>query len=261
MYFCDLIVFFEHISAGLKNHSRALSLIFSNGLWWFFLFPLLLNMGLFFSGFYFSSWLSRHFQTWFMEATGLGSSQFIYSEFLNGFLMVFLLVIVKIILFFIIAMVGGYVILVLMSPALAFLSELTEQILTGKKYPFKAGQFFRNIGRSILLSLRNFFIQSVITIFLLAAGFIPVVGLAVPVALFFVSCYFYGFSFLDYSFERRQYSVKRSLRFAAENKGLPIGSGMFFSLTMLIPFIGPFVAGFVSVVSTVAASVTAEEIT
>lgn len=43
--------FFNDIGNGLAAYPKAIGLIFSNGLWWYFLFPILLNILFFVGGF------------------------------------------------------------------------------------------------------------------------------------------------------------------------------------------------------------------
>ena len=91
-------------------------------------------------------------------------------------------------------------------------------------------------------------------IILFFVSFIPVVGLISTPLLFFISSYYYGFSFMDYTAERRKLTVKESIHFVKQNKGLAIGNGLPFALALLIPVIGVSLSGFIALISTVAAT-------
>ena len=65
---------------------------------------------------------------------------------------------------------------------------------------------------------------------------------------------FYGFSFIDYTNERRRLSVKQSVAFIRQNKGVAVTNGAVFSLLLMIPFCGYSLAGFGAIISVVAAT-------
>ena len=73
--------------------------------------------------------------------------------------------------------------------------------------------------------------------------------------LFLVSSYFYGFAFIDYTNERRRLTISQSVDFIRKNKGMAIGNGFVFALAMLVPFCGTTIAGFIAIISVVAATI------
>lgn len=159
-------------------------------------------------------------------------------------------------LYFIIFLsVGGYIVLIIMSPVYSWLSERTEAHLSGREYPFSFRQLCRDIFRGILIAFRNLFFQLGITVILFFCSFIPVAGIAVPFVMFFVSAYFYGFSFMDYAVERKRYNVRQSVRYINKNRGTVAGIGSIFALALMIPFLSIVACSFVSVLSVIAATV------
>ena len=151
-----------------------------------------------------------------------------------------------------------------MSPVFAMLSEKTDKITTGKEYPFNGEQFMRDIVRGILIALRNMSIELAITLGVLLLSFIPVIGilfsLVGSVFLFFVSAYFYGFSFMDYTFERKRLNISQSVRFSRRYRGLAIANGGLFALFLIIPFCGVILAPFFSIFSVVGATLAYNEL-
>jgi CysZ protein len=138
-----------------------------------------------------------------------------------------------------------------MSPVFSYLSERTEKIKTGIDYPFSFIQLFKDILRGILIALRNFSIELILTILMFVLSFIPIIGWLAAIMLFFISAYFYGFSFMDYALERKQLNLKQSIRFMRENKGIVIANGFVFSLCLIIPFCGVSFSSFAAIVSVV----------
>lgn len=237
---------------GLKSYSKAIPFIFKNGLGWLFLVPVLLNIVLVLFGFYSvgsltdivtsSDWMKK--ENW----------DFWGGDVLNETLYWIIWFGLKIIFFFIFAYIGGFVVLILMSPVLAYASELTEKKSTGKDYPFHFTQLIKDIWRGILIATRNLFIELFWMVLMFFFTFIPVIGWTSPIVMFFISSYYYGFSFLDYNNERKRLTVAQSTRLIRRRKGIAIGVGALYALFLLIPIIGPMLSGFAAIISTVSAT-------
>ena len=120
----------------------------------------------------------------------------------------------------------------------------------------------RDIVRGILIAFRNMFIELGYLILILVLGlFIPIIGgMLGTVILFFIASYFYGFAFVDYVNERRRLTLKQSVQFIRANKGLAIGNGFIFTMAMFIPMCGTTLAGFVAIVSVIAATIAVHEV-
>ncbi len=248
--------FFKGMGKGVSDYGVALRFIFKNGMAWYFTIPIMLNIGLLILGFSMVNSLADYLNTQLLDATQLNHSDAWFAEKLSWLLSGTIFVLLKIAFFFLFAYVGGYIIVILMSPVLAYLSEETEKKLTGHDYPFDIQQLMRDVVRGVLLALRNMFLELLIVIALFIISLFPVIGwligLLSPFILFFVSSYFYGFSFTDYVNERQRLNIKQSVRFMKQNRGLITGNGLPFALVLLIPFIGVTLSGFVAIVSTVA---------
>jgi CysZ protein len=110
------------------------------------------------------------------------------------------------------------------------------------------------------MAIRNMLIELFFLILAIIIGFIPVIGLFAAILLFFVSAYFYGFSFIDYYNERKRLSIKQSTEIVKKHKGLAISNGGVFALSLLVPFCGSYLVLFVSIISVVAATMAMVEI-
>lgn len=250
----------KQLELGFRTYFSAISFIFSKGLWWAFIFPIILNILLFIGGYELISSVTGDIQDWVLGLVGLNGSKFFLSDVLTGFLSGFIWVLLKVAFFFVFAYWGGYITLILLSPLFAYLSERTEEIISGKKYPFNADQFMRDIVRGIIISIRNMIIQTGWMILLFFIGFIPVIGWLGAIILFIVSAYFYGFSFIDYTSERRKMKINQSVQFVRRYKWLSVANGTIFSFFLLFPFCGVLLSGFAAIVSVVAATLAANEI-
>lgn len=247
--------FRKGIKLGIKSYSQAFIFIKKHNLTWYFLFPLLLNVLLFTLGYSSTVSLSTRWFVYITDWMSVDTWNFWGSGFLSSSILLFIHIVIRFLFILFFAYIGGYIVIIFMSPVYAFLSEKVESILTGNEYPFNLSQFFKDIWRGVKLAIRNFAIEILLTILLFILSFVPVVGLFTAIALFVISSYFYGFSFIDFSLERKKMNLRQSVLFVKSNKGLAIGNGSVFSLVLLIPFIGVLLAGFVSIISLVAATI------
>ena len=140
-------------------------------------------------------------------------------------------------MFLILAFLGGHVVLILMSPILAIVSEKTESILEGNEYPFTLKQLLIDIVRGIRISIRNSAFEMLFIVLLFGLSFVPLLGLGTSPILILVSAYYYGFSFIDYNLERKQYTVSESVNYMKKNRGIVMGNGIVFALVLAIPLI------------------------
>jgi len=257
--------FWNGFGIALKSFFKAFEIVFSK---WqiaiFLIVPLIINVSLFWGGNKVVGFLIDNVQTWLFSVTGLSDAGSMFSGYAKTVIGGIILFIFKAIFLFLFAYVGGYVVLALMAPAFAFLSEKTETIIEGKDYSFNGEKWMRDLIRGIIIVFRNLFIEIGLIILIMLAVFIPIIGPFVALFgsffLFIVSAYFYGFSFIDYSLERRNLNISQSVKFVRSNRGFVIGNGFIFTLCLMIPLCGPTLATFVSVFSAVGASYSVVEL-
>ncbi|NOU59475.1 EI24 domain-containing protein [Marinifilum caeruleilacunae] len=252
--------FIKDFSFGLRTYTEALNYIFRKRLAWFFIFPLLLNILLFWIGWDYIGGLSEQAQTYLQNWLDLENADFWGSGFLKATIGGFIWVVFKVLFFLIFAYFGGYIIIIIMSPVFSYLSERTEKIKTGNDYPFEFRQLMRDILRGVFIAVRNLCIELVLTVLMFILSFVPIIGWASAIILFFISAYFYGFSFMDYAIERKRLSIKESVQFMRENKGIVIANGFVFSLCLIVPFCGVSFSSFAAIISVVAGTLAVNEI-
>ena len=220
--------FFQLLGLGYKNYIKGIKFLVEHKLYWFALFPLILFAGIYWLGLYFESVeyeIGAEIET---NARDLGtmrevtwkSVKMLFFDSLN-------LVFTKFTL---------YIVVIILSPILALLSEKIEKILTGNKYKFSLRQLVHDIKRGMRIALRNILWEyTFIVIILGVASFFGgtvknVLIFSIPVAIGF---YFYGFAFLDYINERRRLNIQQSIYFVSKHKGLAIAIGSIYSIFFL----------------------------
>ncbi|MFM9985234.1 MAG: EI24 domain-containing protein [Flavobacteriales bacterium] len=262
--------FRKDLGLGISTWFKAWKFVFDHNLLHYFLYPIaasiLMGMGavvLIKKGVdSVETWVSPH-----LEYTPLGDGGFWSKilEFLSDIRGYAIALALWIVFLYIYRKAQKYLLLAIMSPMMALLSERTDEILTGQVYPFDGQQFVRDVLRGVLLAFRNFFLETMIGIVIWIVsivltyftGGIGVVLLPVTlVASFIVSAYFYGFATMDYTNERKRRSIGESIKYIRARRGIALGNGGVFYGIMLLPIIGPTIA---MVTCTVAATLAMHE--
>lgn len=225
---------------------KAFSMLSTLRLRWIYLLPVLIMFITFFTGFALTNDLHGelmiYLKSLFEQSThedGILSILFSVSSVITWF-------IIKISLFLIFGILSGYITLIVLSPVYAWISEKAEEKLLNKTYPFKLNKFIKDVLRAILIAIRNGFIQILWTVLLLFLSLIPVLNFITAPALFVITAYFYGFSFLDYCNERRGLSMKESVKSVRRLKFASMTLGSIFLFLYMIPWIGSLIAGMMS---------------
>jgi len=121
----------------------------------------------------------------------------------------------------------------LLAPVLGALSENLERKMRGREpKELSMGDYVQDMIRAFKLSLRNLFLE---LLFTLLAGWIPIIGF---ILVFLISAFYTGFGFMDFTLERKRYTISESVRFARKHMGLCVGLGVVANLALLIPIFG-----------------------
>jgi CysZ protein len=246
--------FWTDYGNGISSHIKAFEFISRHRLWGYFLYPVLLLALLYAFGFYsifgLGRWLADEVVALILldgyEGTGAWATVI---SVLIWMVKVVAGLFVWLILLLVFIRLIRYIVLILCSPMMALLSEKVEEIVTGKTYPFKLGQFLYDVWRGIRVNLRNLLLETGITLLLMIIGWIPVVGYITVPFLWVTGWYFLGFNMMDYTYERRRMKIHEGALFTRRRKGIAIGNGMFFSFLLLLPFAGLIIAPVVSSVA------------
>jgi len=220
----------KEIVIAIQSYGKAHEFIRRNKLWKWILIPGIIYAILFMISMYFFGKTATGVIEYLTNVIGIREwIQKLENSWL-GFFFTVAGIILWIILMFFYFSLFKYIWLILGSPIFAFLSEKTQSIIDGRDFPFNSKQLMKDIFRGVRLAIRNTLWQTVYTVSILILSFIPIIGWATPILALFVECYYYGFSMLDYSFERNKMSPQQSIEFTGKHKGLAIGNGLVFYL-------------------------------
>lgn len=159
-----------------------------------------------------------------------------------------------------------YVVIVFLGPLMAWTSEQMEAHLTGEERPFDWGtwgkEFVRGLRSAAILFVWEMALTAVLfgaslLVTLFSGGFGAVLSPVFLVAGFLLGSWFYGASVLDFVWERRGLGARSGLRASAARHGLTLGLGIPFSLWMVLPGVGWFIAPIFAPVTAAAAAVIA----
>ena len=213
--------FFSNFFFGIKAYWKAIQLIKEHKLYWYIAFPAVLMLGIYKIGAYFQQ------RTVALKVDNM-----------NEIIWFLIHTIFEISIALLLMNFAKYLVVIILSPLLAHLSQKTEHILTGNKYRFNLEQFIKDIRRGIRIALRNLIRQY---FFFLLIFLISFIGWEDPKSapifylVFIISFYYYGFSFLDYVNERRRLSIDESILFVKKHSGLAISIGLIYSLLIFVP--------------------------
>lgn len=241
---------------GLRYFGKAFRFIREHNLYIYYIYPFVLVVGVFVAGFLGIGLVSNEASEYLLGLLGADGLEWNVPEWLEWVVKIILWFLFKIVWYLIFRLIAGTVIQMLLSPVMAYLSERTEELITGKSSPFSIVQLLKDSWRGILISLRNFAMEMLIfTAIFVLSWIIPGLGQIVAAILMFITAsYFFGFSFLDYTNERRQRGTNESVQIIRESKGLAIACGTIYNAILMIPFLGILIAPFVTVPATVAAT-------
>ena len=229
---------FKEIIIAVQSYIKAHCFIQQNKLWKWIIIPGIIYCLLFLTSMYFFGKTSNIFIAWISKETGLKSWLSHTNSGLLGFFFTFagiMLWLIQMLLYF---SLFKYIWLIVGSPVFAYLSEKTDSIIQNKEYPFNAKQLVKDIIRGMKVALRNALWQTVYMVSILLLSLIPIIGWLTPLLGILIECYYYGFSMLDYSCERKKMSTSESIFFIGGHKGLAIGNGLLFYMMHLVPFLG-----------------------
>ncbi len=250
---------------GISGFGEAFRFMLRHRMGWIFAAPLLLWALFAFGLFHAGNSLTGFVQTWgaahlgldvpATERQGLPGGWDDVKALLNGARDVVLWIVLKLAVIWSVALVGKYVVLILLSPLLSYASERTEEIITGTAPPFQLARWLREMVRGAGMALRNGVLELGINLLVwVATFFIPLLAPLSVLFLWLVSSWFYGFSMFDYIHERRGLGLRASVYAAREKGGMVLANGILFNLLMKVPLLGMITAPLLGAVGAVIAS-------
>jgi CysZ protein len=216
-----IVTFFEDIKTGFDVFREAFRFIHRHKWYWFALLPAIFMVLLYRLG----HWISTHE----LDLTAHSS---------NGITWIVLYGFIEIGLGLALMDFTKYLIVIVLSPLLTYLSAATERKITGKKQLFSLQQFIHDVKRAVRLALRNMMWQYAILAILFFIGTLiwgKVIHSPVIYIMYVTSFFYYGFSFMDYTLERQKLSIYESVIFVRKHRVLTLLIGASYSLLILVP--------------------------
>jgi CysZ protein len=228
----------KEIIIAIQAYFKAHNFIVKHRLWKWILLPGIIYAILFGIGIYVFWESAIHVVDYFFSKTGLKNWLKKENDSWLRFIFVYGQLILQLLLMLMYFSWFKYIFLIVGSPVFAWLSEKTDAIINNREHPFNTRPFFLEVIRGIRIALRNTLWQTVYIISILLISLVPVAGWATPVLAVFVECFYFGFSMLDYSSERRGLSAPQSIDFISHHRGLAVGNGMIFFLMHIVVGVG-----------------------
>jgi CysZ protein len=224
--------FFKQLYIGYKNYVKGTLFLFKHHLYWYFIFPIILFIGVFLTGTYFKN-IEIEISNGLLQTTEHIST-------INELIWTILKMMFLDALYITFTQFTLYIVVVLLSPVLAMLSQKIEEIITKKKYQYNFKMLIQDIKRGAIIAFRNLIWYYILVgIFLGIASFFNIstknsfLIFSIP---FIVAFYYYGFSFMDYVNERRRLNIQQSIYYVSQHKGLAIAIGSLYSIFFLLYF-------------------------
>lgn len=227
-----MAAFFKELFAVLEAYVRTLRRLFKPGYRRFIALPvflqfLLLALVTFLAIRYSNPWLKELLEKWGWLEGDHGA--------IIGAVAIAVLYLIQFLLFF---SVYKYLVLILLAPFLAFLSEKIEKEASGTSVDFSWSQFIRDIFRALRINLLNIIREFGLVAILSLLGLLSGLALLAPALILLVQSYFMGYGILDYNAERWRYGFRQTERWMWQHKGLTLGCGLMFHLIFAIPLVG-----------------------
>jgi len=232
-------IMLSDIKLGLNAYFEAFGFVMRHRLWYFFVFPILFSLVALGILFLVKAELIDVINAFLMEWFGLDHEKDDFQGWFGKVLRVLVGIVIWVTATYVFWTFNKYIVLIVLSPVLALLSEKTETILTGKKYPFSVAQLVNDTIRGVLVALRNLIIEvMIIAVFTVTGLLFPIISPFLFILMFVASAYFYGFSMMDYNNERHRLSIREGTRLIRQNRILTVSNGAFFDLLMRVPIVG-----------------------
>jgi CysZ protein len=233
--------FWSDFGRGITAHGTALKFVAKHKLWIYFLVPLILSIVLLSVGFV-TLWnvggIVRDHVMEFLLPKIENEDGGVLLAIGASILATLIGIVFQFIVFILVLKIMRYLVLILISPVLALVSERVDEIITGKKYPFVFSHFLHDVFRGITVSLRNMLFETLIFLATLLVCWVPVLNLLIPPFLMLIGWYFLGFNMMDYTYERRRMKISEGKHFTRKHKGLAMGNGLVYSMFLYIPVVG-----------------------
>lgn len=241
-----MTLFLHEIQLSLRYYWRAIKFVEKHNLWRLLIITAILNL-IAAAATWWLAWKTSGYiinsmigQIDFEENR---SSLFIFMERL-------LLIGVRASIFFLYIKVFRYLLLILYAPLFTYISGRIQAMTHQQKYEFHLQKYFSDCFRSMRIAARNFIIELILTLgVLFLAILITWLAPLAPLVILLLESYFFGYSMADYRSLFLNISEQESRNVIHAHRGLIIGNGLFFNLSLLIPLFGVLFAPLIALIA------------
>ncbi len=236
----------REISLSLRSYAEALRFIDQHKLWKLLIIPGLCSL------------IIAGFVSWFAFKTSASVTEFVVVKFnidssysyMNSFLEFIALAFIRLVILFTYIKLYRYLLLIIMAPEFAYIISIVQTKTTDAKHEFKIRRFINDIWRSVRLAIRNFLIEILFTVLIIFFGIIvswliPII----PILLLLFEGYFFGYSLADFRNEYMNLDAHESKELINDHKGVVIGNGIVFNISLLIPIVGVLFSPTISLIA------------
>ena len=154
----------KDLQLGVTEFLRSALFVAKHNLWVYFLAPLLFTLAI------------TYFK-YIADSTLEAGEGAVRDTWLIGSSLSWIIGAIESVLDFILLEMNKFLVLTVLSPVIALLSERTEKIITGNEYPFNFNQLMKDVARGILMALRNITLEMLCWLgWLIIASIIPTIS-------------------------------------------------------------------------------------
>lgn len=227
--------FLHQIKISILFYWKAVQFIDRNSMWKYLILPAAINMIIALLTIIFAIRTSHYTVDLFLTNIQLSGTDTGINTFIEGLIMV----IVRGLVFFLYLKVYRYLTLIFLSPLLEIISSKIQTIDTGLAGNPNTRKYLLGCTRNIRVSLVSFFIEIVISTFIIVVSLLVawIIPLA-PLLILLLESYFMGYILMDYRNDHHGISLRKSKKLSFKYLGLILGNGLGFNLLILLPLIG-----------------------
>lgn len=215
----------------LRAYGKVFSFINDNKIWSFYWLPIVFNLSLLVSFYFFISSNVEDIVFWLSELMFS-----LRPEEINQTLLLLIKGLVYTIsLYYIYQPLS----LIVLSPLFSLLSENVQDCINNKRTGFSLSRFWVDVKRGVKIAIRNLLIQvPILFLLFIISVFLPFLTPVTFILTFLLTSYFYGFTMLDYRNEYYRLNPKESIAFVNSNFISSITIGGVLNLILYIPVLG-----------------------
>lgn len=230
--------FLTHLVLALRSYFEAFRFIRRHNLRIFYWTPLLFAVLILWAGLKGSSWATEKSIELLQNSLPLP----VWPSWLQTISYAIIWVVFRILLWFIFSVLGGYFLLMTLSPVFTLLSHQTQKLLSENRQSIDFFDLMHHTLKGIAVAFRNLWIEILLGLGCFCLSMIPLLGTIAPVLLVWTTARLMGNSF-------HAYTPGNTI----QPGGTGVGLGLPIALALAIPFAGIFMAAWLSIPAVVAA--------